>query len=449
MPCRRTAGFKNDLMNDATFRQQFADLAVVSPMTLLDDGPVRVTHRVDRPEPLSTGMIDASGDPRISEASVMSTVFKACGAAICVALTSAGLFALMNPAPWKGLEGKKTGPRRESAKQTDSRRVLNPGYPLFSTVGFETAGFGTANKFTGPIADRGSIEQVCEAIGSRAKRGIDIFMNELRAIPRDDPSQLVRAVRAEGHLIYLLMYEGRFVEAAMWTERAIADAGRAGLPEGLQANLGALLGVINLRRGETENCLDCLGPSACIFPIATEAVHQKPSGSRAAVRQFTEYLRLRPEDQGVRWLLNVAAMTLGEHPDKVPSEYLMPVDAFRSKQNIGRFENIAAAVGLGVRGPNMAGGSVFDDFTGDGLPDVFTTSMDVDLAHPSSSTAATGPSRTGPRAPGSSLSPTPSTACRRIMTTTAASTWCCSGAAGKTPHGCRCCGTRGTAPSRM
>ena len=79
----------------------------------------------------------------------------------------------MNPGPGKGLEGKEAGPRRESAKQADSRRVLNPGYPRFSTVGFETAGFGTANKFTGPIADRGSIEQVCEAIGSRAKRGID------------------------------------------------------------------------------------------------------------------------------------------------------------------------------------------------------------------------------------------------------------------------------------
>ena len=27
----------------------------------------------------------------------------------------------------------------------------------------------------------------------------------------------------------------------------------------------------------------------------------------------------------------------------------------------------------------MAGGSVFDDFTGDGLPDVLTTSFDADL----------------------------------------------------------------------
>ncbi|HKI20718.1 MAG TPA: CRTAC1 family protein, partial [Isosphaeraceae bacterium] len=46
---------------------------------------------------------------------------------------------------------------------------------------------------------------------------------------------------------------------------------------------------------------------------------------------------------------------------------------------VGRFENVAPKVGLCVRGPNLAGGSIFDDFTGDGLPDLFTTSLDADL----------------------------------------------------------------------
>ena len=35
--------------------------------------------------------------------------------------------------------------------------------------------------------------------------------------------------------------------------------------------------------------------------------------------------------------------------------------------------------GLTSRGPNLAGGSIFDDFNGDGLPDLFTTSLDADL----------------------------------------------------------------------
>ena len=34
-------------------------------------------------------------------------------------------------------------------------------------------------------------------------------------------------------------------------------------------------------------------------------------------------------------------MTLGEYPNKVPREYLIPLDRFRSKLEVGRFENVA------------------------------------------------------------------------------------------------------------
>ena len=64
-----------------------------------------------------------------------------------------------------------------------------------------------------------------------------------------------------------------------------------------------------------------MGPSSCLFPIVEEASHKRPEGSRAAVRDFTAYLQERPDDLGVRWLLNIAYMTLGEYPEKVPAEY--------------------------------------------------------------------------------------------------------------------------------
>ena len=85
-----------------------------------------------------------------------------------------------------------------------------------------------------------------------------------------------------------------------------------------------------------------------------------------------------PGDLRVRWLLNLAYMTLGEYPEKVPLQYLIPLDTFDSKVDVGRFQNVAPLVGLTSRGPNQAGGSVFDDFTGDGLPDLFVTSLDAD-----------------------------------------------------------------------
>ena len=182
-------------------------------------------------------------------------------------------------------------------------------------------------------------------------------------------------------MILLLMYQGKFVEAAAWTERAIAHAGRPGLPSGLQANLGALLGVIHLRRGETENCLDCLGPSSCIFPLAL----RRPSTRRlrARARPFAtsrEYLKERPEDLGVRMAAERRVHDPGGVSRQGPRRVLDPARhrSARSSTSAGS-RTWRQQVGLGVRGPNMAGGSVFDDFTGDGLPDIFTTSLDVDL----------------------------------------------------------------------
>ena len=313
----------------------------------------------------------------------------------CVVLAGLGLLTLSDPQMvkklgviagdlWGRMPGWPSGwgVQRTTAVVTGSASPSLPQdftFPPFTSNSFETAGFSTANRFTGPIKDRGSIEQVCAAIRTRADRGIESCLEELRSIPKGEAGQAFRTVRAEGTLIFLLMYQGKFNEAAEWTERAIADADAPGIPAGLQTNLRALLGVIHLRRGETENCLECMGPSSCIFPIAREAVHLKTSGSREAIRHFTAYLRQRPEDLGVRWLVNVAYMTLGEYPDDVPSDLMIPLDPFRSKLDVGRFQNVAPLVGLGVRGPNMAGGSVFDDFNGDGLPDVFTTSLDLDL----------------------------------------------------------------------
>jgi hypothetical protein len=279
------------------------------------------------------------------------------------------------------LGGPRPGHGSASPARASSPAVAapdtGPSFPIFGAGGFETGGYAAATLFTGPIPDRGSIEQVRDAFATRSRRGLADCLAALRAIPRGAPDPSFRGLRAQSAIVSLLMYEGRFVEAAAWTEKSLAENPAA--PRDLRANLEALLGVIHLRRGETENCLDCRGPSSCIFPIAREAVHQQPSGSRAAIGHFTSYLHQRPEDLGVRWLLNLAYMTLGEYPEAVPPEWLIPLDPFRSRIDVGRFVNIASEVGLNARGSNLAGGSIFDDFTGDGLPDVFTTTLGTDL----------------------------------------------------------------------
>ncbi len=134
-------------------------------------------------------------------------------------------------------------------------------------------------------------------------------------------------------------------------------------------------GVTALRRGETDNCVMCRGESSCILPIVPAAVHTLPEGSRLAIGHFTEYLTKFPDDLAVKWLLNLAHMTLGEYPEKVDPRFLVKLDRFlKSEFDIGKFRDIGHAAG--VDRFNMAGGAVMEDFDGDGLLDLAITEFD-------------------------------------------------------------------------
>jgi hypothetical protein len=136
-------------------------------------------------------------------------------------------------------------------------------------------------------------------------------------------------------------------------------------------------GVTGLRRGETENCVQCLGPCACILPLVPEAYHSRPDGSRLAVEHFTEYLEQFPDDLEVQWLLNVAHMTLGEYPDRVDRKCFFSLERYNSHElvDIGTFHDVSAAAG--VDRFSMSGGAVMDDFDNDGLLDLFVTTRDL------------------------------------------------------------------------
>jgi hypothetical protein len=139
-----------------------------------------------------------------------------------------------------------------------------------------------------------------------------------------------------------------------------------------------LQGVTAMRRGENENCIMCRGESSCILPISPAAVHTNPAGSRLAIRHFTEYLELIPDDFGIRWLLNLAHMTLGEYPQKVDPRYLISIDSWaKSEFDIGRFRDMAHQAGVDRFG--MSGGGVLEDFDNDGLLDLAITNYDPNV----------------------------------------------------------------------
>ncbi len=175
----------------------------------------------------------------------------------------------------------------------------------------------------------------------------------------------------------LLGYEGRPAQAyEVWEELKTLIRSDLELSRSALGTVLFLQGVSALRRGEDENCLMCLGDSACLLPIAPSAVHTRPTGSRIAIRHFTEYLNQFPDDLQARWLLNLAHMTLGEYPEKVDPRYRLDLSRFfHSEFDIGAFREISHSTGLGDR-INESGGAIMDDFDEDGRLDILITCHD-------------------------------------------------------------------------
>jgi hypothetical protein len=126
--------------------------------------------------------------------------------------------------------------------------------------------------------------------------------------------------------------------------------------------------ICYLRMGEQENCLLNHNADSCLFPIRGGGVHKLQRGSRGAVEVLTKLLTRYPGDLRARWLINIAYMTLGEYPEKVPPAWLIDPKLFASDYDIKRFPDVAANLGLDRDG--LAGGLVLEDFDNDGFLDV-------------------------------------------------------------------------------
>ena len=133
-----------------------------------------------------------------------------------------------------------------------------------------------------------------------------------------------------------------------------------------------LLALAYLRLGEQENCFDNPAANVCILPLSGGARHVKQEGARGAIALYTTLLEQYPDDRGSQWLLNVAYLQVGGYPAGIPARFRIPHLAPSASDAFPLFPNIAREAGLSING--RAGALSIEDFNGDGLLDVFTTS---------------------------------------------------------------------------
>jgi hypothetical protein len=167
-------------------------------------------------------------------------------------------------------------------------------------------------------------------------------------------------------------------EAIVHFEQALSAVKEEGEQGVQRSDVLYWLGVGNLRLAETENCCARNTPDSCILPIRGEGIHIHKNGSRKAIEYFSEVLQttLSKSETHVRarWLLNIATMTLGEYPSRVPQSYRVDPDYFTSEVAFPQFKNISKKLGLNTF--SCAGGAIVDDFDNDGDFDVAVSDSD-------------------------------------------------------------------------
>ena len=291
---------------------------------------------------------------RVAVAALLSAVFLIAG----MAALSIGIKRWNFAAPLKTPPSSTPAPTRKLAYK-----------PRMS---WDESGFRLVVSLVEKWATDASLADIGRAFEEAVPRSLAQIERDLSNL-MTSPGERINALVARA---MILNYEGEPRQAyqALELARSLAESH----PTEARAMLYSLIhfqGVCAMRMGENENCILCRGESSCILPISNAAVHTNTAGSQLAIKHFTEYLGQFPEDEGVRWLLNVAHMTLGQHPQQVDPRYLVKLDHFTNSEfDIGRFRDIGHMTGLNRL--NQGGGGIMEDFDDDGWLDIAVTNLD-------------------------------------------------------------------------
>ena len=164
-------------------------------------------------------------------------------------------------------------------------------------------------------------------------------------------------------------YQGTMDKAVEQWQAAYKRAG-ADLPAAMP-ELEEVLGIAYLHKSEMDNDVYRKPGDRDLWPPVAAASYGNTEGSEKAIEYLEKYLSRHPEALDARWLLNITFATLGKYPSGVPAQYLIPPEAFKTNDDVPRFKDVAAQIG--VNEYDMSGGLIVDDFENNGLLDIVTS----------------------------------------------------------------------------
>ncbi len=130
--------------------------------------------------------------------------------------------------------------------------------------------------------------------------------------------------------------------------------------------------LAHLQESRTRNCVADPGSGSCLL---FGGEYDESEAAEEAIDLLEADLDRRPEQLPSQWLLNLLYAQTGRYPDDVPRRWRLDLRAFSvDGGDAPRFRDVAPA--LGLASSNLVGGAIMDDFDGDGLLDVLTTTYE-------------------------------------------------------------------------
>ncbi len=205
------------------------------------------------------------------------------------------------------------------------------------------------------------------------------YYRQLLSQPNID---LSKEIRARLDLATYLLQAGDSAAAveAIETLRARQKATGVVFKPAFDRQVTELHALAYLRTGEQQNCLLNHNAQSCVYPIRGGGLHIDRRGAEAAARLYSQLLRDGNGTPIDKWLLNIAWSVLGGPPPDAPKDWIIPESILQSDADIGHFHDIAPNVGLNLT--THSGGSIAEDFDGDGYFDlVISSSNPLDQLH--------------------------------------------------------------------